>query len=592
MQLSSFEALPRRGEDAPLSDTPIRNASAEAPALQPALRTGTLTGMKQAKGPTIYQRRIVVGAVLCVAAFALVGVRLVDVTLFKAGKAAAFADRAAVPRGDLVDRNGELLARDLPVMDLYARPHALDDKDEAARGLAAVTGADYARLKDGFDNTKHPYVLVARQLTPDVQDKVMRLGLPGLEFEPGTKRYYPDGRAAAQILGVTDPDGNGQSGLERGLDARLRNAQAGPVRTSIDMRVQYILGAEVAAARRTFRAIKAGGVVMNVNTGEVLAMVSVPNFDPNDRRFTGDDSDKNIMAGDRYELGSVFKVLSFALAMEDHTTTPDEVFRIGNGYKIGKYTIHEAEAMPATYTAREVLAHSSNIGTAQIALRSGGARQREFLASLGLLGMLHSELPERARPLFPAPANWGTIETATIGFGHGISVAPLSYIAAAAVVVNGGRRITPTFLKHPADARGDQILKPATSDKMRELLRYVVTDGTGRKADIPGYEVGGKTGSAEKPRENGRGYQSHVLVTSFFAAFPISDPRYIVFVLLDTPHGTKETGGTALAGLTAAPLAGRVISRIAPILGVPSPSHWPRARPHNGTTIGGHDRDG
>ena len=523
--------------------------------------------MKQ--GPTIYQRRIVIGAVLCVAAFALVIVRLVDVTLLKSDGAAAAFDHTVAARADLVDRNGELLARDLPVVDLYVRPHALDDKDEAARGLASVTGADYRRLKAAFDNTKAPYVLVARQLTPDVQDKAMRLGLPGLEFEPSTKRYYPHGRAAAQLLGVTDPDGEGQSGLEGGLDVQLRTATNQPVQLSIDMRVQYILAAEVAAARATFKAVKAGGIVMDVNTGEILGMVSMPDFDPNNRHFSGDDSDHNIMAADRYELGSVFKVLSFALAVEDHTARMDEVFPIGNGLRIGKYTIHEAERMPATYTAREILAHSSNIGTAEIALRSGGDRQRAFLSSLGILSMLRVELPERARPLFPAPANWGTIETATIGFGHGISVAPLSYVAAAAIVVNGGRRVTPTFLRHPQDGRGEQVLKPDTSVQMRDLLRFVVTNGTGRKADIPGYEVGGKTGSAEKPRENGRGYQDHVLVTSFLAAFPISAPRYIVFVLLDTPHGTKETGGLALAGYTAAPLAGRVISRIAPILGVP-----------------------
>lgn len=525
--------------------------------------------MKQpAQTPTIYQRRIVIGAALCVCAFALVGVRLVDVTLFRGRQAANFAEHDVAARADLVDRNGELLARDLPVVDLYARPHVFEDRDEAAHELADATGADYGRLIGGFDNAKSPYVLIARQLTPDVQDKVMHLGLPGLEFEPDTKRYYPHGRTTSHVLGVTDPDGNGQSGLERGLDARLREANAAPVITSLDMRVQYILDSEVERARQVFRAIRAGGIVMNCNTGEVLAISSAPNFDPNYRHFVGDDSDHNTMAGDRYELGSVFKVLSFALAMEDHTTTPDEVFRIGNGFKIGKYTIHEAEAMPATYTAREVLAHSSNIGTAQIALRSGGTRQREFLDSLGLLHMLDSELPERARPLFPSKANWGEIATATIGFGHGVAVAPLAYVAAAAIVVNGGRRVQPTFLWHPEDARGEQVLKPETSAKMRELLRYVVTDGTGRKADIPGYEVGGKTGSAEKPREDGHGYQSHVLVTSFFAAFPISDPQYIVFVLLDTPHGAPESGGGILAGTTAAPLAGRVISRIAPILGV------------------------
>jgi cell division protein FtsI (penicillin-binding protein 3) len=245
---------------------------------------------------------------------------------------------------------------------------------------------------------------------------------------------------------------------------------------------------------------------------------------------------------------------------------PDEVFAIGNGYKIGKYTIHEAEHMPAMLAARDILAKSSNIGTTQIALRSGPTRQRQFLTTMGILSRLHTELPEARRPLYPS--NWGTIETATISFGHGISVSPLTFVAAAAAVVNGGRKITPTFLKHPEDARGEQLIKPETSVKMRELLRYVVTNGTGKNADVAGYDVGGKTGSAQKPKLNGHGY-THSLMTSFCAAFPIDDPRYLVFVLMDDPHGTKETGGFALAGYTAAPLAGRVIARIAPILGVP-----------------------
>jgi cell division protein FtsI (penicillin-binding protein 3) len=516
------------------------------------------------QGTTIYQRRIVIGAVFCAAAFALVGVRLVDVTLFKPhSESIDPTGQPVIARGDIFDRNGELLARDLPVVDLYARPHTLEDKEGAARDLARVTGAEYARLIDGFNNTKHPYVLVARRLSPDVQDNVMHLGLPGLEFEPAAKRFYPDGRATAQLLGVTDPDGKGVSGLEQGLEPRLSESGA-PVQLSVDMRVQYILASEVEASRQMFHAKKAGGIVMDVRTGEIIGMVSLPDFDPNFRKFTGDDTDHNIMAADRYELGSVFKVLSFALALQDHTTRPDEVFAIGNGYRIGKFTIHEAEHMPATLTARDVLAHSSNIGTAQIALRSGPVRQAAFLGSLGLLNPLHSELPEFARPLYPD--HWGIIETATIGFGHGIAVEPLAYVSAAASVVNGGRRIIPTFLKTSADRRGAQVISPETSAELRGLLRYVVTNGTGRKADIAGYDVGGKTGSAEKPGKHG--YQSHVLVTSFFATFPIEDPRYVVFVLLDEPHGTKETGGIALAGSTAAPLAGRVISRIAPLLGV------------------------
>jgi cell division protein FtsI (penicillin-binding protein 3) len=230
--------------------------------------------------------------------------------------------------------------------------------------------------------------------------------------------------------------------------------------------------------------------------------------------------------------------------------------------------------MPGSLAARDILAQSSNIGTSQIALRSGGARQREFLANLGLLQPIKTILPETARPLFPVVngpnAGWGMIETATVSFGHGISVSPLSFVAAAASVVNGGRQITPTFIRQPPgiDNRGRQVIKPETSEQMRDLLRYVVTNGTGRKADIPGYDVGGKTGSAQVPG-NGH-YLAHALRTSFFAAFPVHDPRYVVFVLMDQPHGTKETGGFALAAYTAVPAAAHVVARIAPLLGVPN----------------------
>jgi cell division protein FtsI (penicillin-binding protein 3) len=224
--------------------------------------------------------------------------------------------------------------------------------------------------------------------------------------------------------------------------------------------------------------------------------------------------------------------------------------------------------MPAALTARDVLAQSSNAGTAQIALRSGPTRQREFLARLGLLGRVHTELPEVAAPL--VPRNWGQVETATIGFGHGISVSPLSFVTAAAEIVNGGRRIEPTFLKHDGDARGGQVIKPETSATMRELLRYVVTNGTGKNADVPGYDVGGKTGSAEKI--GGRRYVAHKLLTSFCAVFPIENPRYLVFVMLDEPHGTKATYGFALAAWTSAPLAKQVIARIAPMLGMSAAS--------------------
>ncbi|MDE3114453.1 MAG: penicillin-binding protein 2 [Pseudomonadota bacterium] len=527
---------------------------------------------------SLIQRRIAVAAALCVAAFVLVGVGLVDVTLFSGHESgSAVSHETFAVRADLVDRNGELLARDLPVHDLYAQPDVFWSKAQAAAELAAATGANGARLLRIFAS-KHRYVLVARQLAPDAQDRVMRLGLPGLEFVRSYKRYYPKGYAAAQVIGVTDQDGNGLTGLELGLGPRLRAPAEGaapkPVQLSLDMRVQYALAQEVERAHQEFTAAAAGGIVMNVNTGEVLAMVSLPApgdgpvIDPT----SAADPYRNRMVRDDFELGSVFKIFSFAMALENHTITSlDEQFPIGSGFKIGRHTIHDAERMPATLAVRDILGQSSNIGTAQIVLRSGSEKQKAFLIRLGLLSAVRSELPGDAGPLYPS--HWGDIQTATIGFGQGISVTPLSFVRGAAEVVNGGRAITPTFLKHPADARGAQLISPETSATMRQLLRYVVTNGTGKSADVPGYDVGGKTGSAQVPGPDGR-YLHGALRTSFCAIFPDDNPRYLVFVLLDRPHGTKKTFGFALAGFTAAPLAGRVIARIAPLLGLPpAPVH-------------------
>jgi cell division protein FtsI (penicillin-binding protein 3) len=501
-----------------------------------------------------------------------VGLRLVDVTLLSGASAARGSNHVTVARADLTDRNGELLARDLPVKDLYARPKEFWDKAEAARWLAQASGASEERLLRGFNTAKSPYVLVARQITPDIEARVMKLGLPGLEFEHSAKRYYPDGRVTAQLVGMTDPDNNGVSGLELGLQDRLQKAAArgdAAVATSIDARVQFILAHEIAEARKTFSAKAAGGIVMDVKTGEIIAMTSQPDFDPNQRGLSGEDSRRNMMAQDVYELGSIFKVFAFTLALEDRTIHLDEVLPIGRSFKIGRHSIGESHPMPATMAARDVLAESSNIGTAQIALRSGGARQREFLTSMGLLSPVKSELPESARPLYPR-TQWGAIETATVGFGHGVGVSPLSFTTAFAMVVNGGRRIVPTFVKQEAgtDNRGEQVIKPQTSAAMRDLLRYVVTNGTGGNADAIGYDVGGKTGSAEMPGPRG-GYIKNALMTSFAAVFPAHDPRYVVMVLMAQPQGIKQSFGFRTAGYTAAPQTGRVIARIAPLLGVP-----------------------
>jgi len=515
----------------------------------------------------VIQRRIVISAGLVVMAFALIGLRLFDVTILKGsvtGSVGDFAEAPLVHRADIFDRNGQLLARDLPVADLYAQPSAFVDRAAAARELAAATGMSAERLAHGFAS-HHNYVLVAQRLAPEVQTRVTRLDLPGLEYQPAEKRNYPEGDAAVQVLGSTDPDGNGVAGLELGLNHLLMTSKSG-VALSLDMRIQYALSHEVEEARKEFGARAGGGIVLNVNTGEILAMASLPDTQSDPSALQGVDPRRNRMAADDYELGSVFKIFTFAMAVEDHTITLDRQFPVGKGFKIGHFTIHDAEKMPPYLAARDILALSSNPGSAQIALLSGADRQRAFLTNLGLLAPVRSELPERQSPLYPR--HWGDVETATVGFGHGISVTPLAFVTAAASIVNGGRRIEPTFLRHPADARGAQLIKPETSETMRGLLRYVVTNGTGKKADVVGYDVGGKTGSAEK-NSHGR-YVAHKLLTSFCGVFPIDNPRYLVFVMLDEPHGTKETFGLALAGFTAAPLAGKVIARIAPMLGMPS----------------------
>ncbi len=519
--------------------------------------------------PSIVQRRIAITALACVLAFALIGVRLLDLTLLRARSAiAAFPSAHVVAsRADIVDRNGLLLARDLIVHDVSVQPYLLADRAAAARDLGMATGVNAQRLLHQFAEHDKPnqFVLIARQVTPDIEDRLTGLALPGLEFDPAMKRFYPQDRAAGQVLGQTDADGRGLTGVELGLDRQLRAGRS--VQLSLDMRVQFALAHEVEAAREQYNAKAAGGIVINVNTGEILAMASLPDAasDLGDGA-AGANPTRNRMLRDIYELGSVFKIFAFTLAVQDHTIRLDETFRIGSGFRIGRYTIHDAEHMPATLAARDILAQSSNAGTAQIALRSGPERQQAFLRTMGLLSPVHSEDPEGAKPLFPR--RWGQTETATVGFGHGISVSPLSFVTAAAMVVNGGRRITPTFLKRSGDARGEQVISPEASATMRGLLRYVVTNGTGRLADIQGYDVGGKTGSAEKI-EHGR-YVAHKLLTSFCAVFPIDDPRYLVFVLLDEPHGANASGVMALAGHTAAPLAGRVVARIAPMLEMPT----------------------
>lgn len=521
--------------------------------------------MDARSGPnTVVRSRIGLAAGLCAAAFSIIIARLFEVMVFGASLAVtADADTALQPmRADFVDRNGVLVARDLPVSDLYATPAAFWDTDEAARELAKTTGADAARLKELFA-PKRGYVLVRRGLTPDIRDAAMRLGLPGLNFEKAYRRYYPAGRILSHAVGQVDPDDNGVSGLELGLNPLVSGSKA-PLELSFDMRVQYVLEHEMRETVRSFSAKAAGGIVLDVRTGEVLALASLPNYEPNARSMLPGDSIRNRLTQDVYELGSIFKIFAFAQAIDEKTVRLDETIAIGKPLRFGRHTINDFSNHGSSLPVPMVFAESSNIGTAQIALRAGPTRQQSFLRKVGLLDGLKTELPEMASPLYPR--RWNEVETVTISYGQGISVNPLAFAAAAAAVVNGGTLIRPTFVKQTTPQQGERIISEAASAKMRELMRLVVTEGTGSKADVPGYEVGGKTGTADKP-VNGA-YGRHLLLSSFAGVFPMSQPQYLVFVMIDEPKGTKASFGFATGGWTAAPAVGRVISRIAPLLGV------------------------
>jgi cell division protein FtsI (penicillin-binding protein 3) len=516
--------------------------------------------------------RISVAAILTAIAFAIIGARLVDLTILNAhgdGDIIAAQPVSHGMRADIVDRNGVLIARDLPVSDLYATPAAFWDTEEAAIGLASRTSAPASRLREIFA-PKRGYVLVARGLTPDARAEVMHLGLPGLFFEDGFRRVYPNGRIVSHVVGQVDPDGNGISGLELGLDEMVREGQD-PVALSLDMRVQFALLDALGKTKDAFQAKAAGGLVLDIHSGEVLAMVSLPDYEPSARRLGDGDSIRNRMTQDIYELGSIFKIFAFAQAIDEEAITLDERFVVDQPLRFGRYSIGDYGVHGHDLSAALVFAKSSNIGTAKIGLRLGAERQRAFLTKLGLLASLKTEIPESASPLFPN--RWNKIETATISYGHGISVSPVMFATAAAAIANGGTKITPTLLKNEDglannSAPSERVISERASQTMRALLRLAVTEGTGGNADVPGYLVGGKTGTAEKP--TAFGYSRKLQITSFAAIFPSNDPKYLVFTMFDEPIGNKESSGFATAGWTAAPAAGQVIARIAPILGVPA----------------------
>ena len=488
--------------------------------------------------------------------------------------------KQSIPRPDIVDRNGNVLAADVPRASIFAEPYRMANVDQALMALMSVLpDLDIEKLRKRLSDKRRKFVWIARKVPRAVESRIVALAIPGIRVMKEKKRVYPMGRLTAHVVGFTDIDKRGIAGIERWLDtdgklfmvSRARAAGKGalPVQLSLDVRVQEALRAELEAAKRKFKAIGAGGLVMDVNTGEVLALVSLPDFDPNDpdRREALKKDRLNRMTAGVYELGSVIKAVTFAMALDKGTARLDKRYDARFPLKIGTAKIHDYHAQRRWLTVPEIFIHSSNIGTARMALEVGLRDHWRFLQKVGLTQRLHTELPESARPLLPR--RWSTIASVTASFGHGFAVQPLQGAAVAAALVNGGHLIPPTFLKRDrqtALAMSKRVISEATSRKMRYLFRLNAIKGTAKRAAAPGYRVGGKTGTAEKI-VRGKYSKDHRL-TTFIGAFPMDDPKYLVLVMLDDPQPLPETHGFATSGWNAVPTAGRIIARIAPLLGV------------------------
>ena len=517
-------------------------------------------------------RLLAIAGVFAVAYLVLAG-RLVEVAVLHGGGSvqapASGAGEAPMERADIVDRNGVILATSLRTASLYANPRRLIDPGAAAAAIATVLpevghGALLKKL-----SAETSFVWLKRNLTPKQHYAVNRLGIPGLGFLPERRRVYPQGALTAHAVGFAGIDNRGLAGIERSFDEVLAPAtpgRGGPIRLSLDVRVQSALHDELSAAVAEFAALGAAGVVLDVRTGEVLALVSLPDFDPNHPAAASPDALFNRAALGVYEMGSTFKIFTMAMALDLGTVD------LGGGYdateplRIARFVIRDDHAKRRWLSVPEIFIYSSNIGAAKMARDVGGPRQKEFLERLGLLRRPPLEIPEVGRPMWPEP--WREINTMTIGFGHGIAVSPLQLASGVAAIVNEGVMAPVTLMRREAGQQvaAQRVIAPETSAIMRRLLRLVVMRGTGRKAEAPGYAMGGKTGTARKIGE--RGYRRGALISSFVGVFPIEAPRYVVLALLDEPKGNESTMGFASGGWTAAPLVGRVVARIAPILGV------------------------
>ncbi|WP_051328935.1 peptidoglycan D,D-transpeptidase FtsI family protein [Geminicoccus roseus] len=505
--------------------------------------------------------------------FSTLAFRLVDITQFAAAEKARpgyVRPQDGISRRDVVDRNGVPVATDVLVSGVGADPREVPKDGETIRSLAAVLNRDPQAIARLLDSDRH-FVWLDRRISPSQQASLLRLGVPGIEFRDQPRRVYPQANLVAHLIGQTGIDNNGLSGLELTFDKEIRAEPAGrdrqPFPLSIDLRVQQALREELAEAIRTYEAEAGNAIIMDVHSGELVGMVSLPDFDANHPVSPKDPRRFNRNTEGVYEVGSMFKALTLATLLDAGTIRMDDMWDIRERLRIGRRTIGDSHMLKRWANTTDVFINSSNIGTARMALKGGKELQRYYLERLGLLDRAQLEVPGVSPPL--VPRRWPDITVAVVSYGHTLAVTPISFLNAFAAVVNGGILRPATLLRRDPSqpVAGERVISQAASDQMRELLWLNVVDGTGTKARVPGMMVGGKTGTADKP-VNGR-YVKGVVISSFVAAFPMNDPKYAVMVMLDNPTANKASFGFRYGSWNAAPATGRVISRVAPLLGVP-----------------------
>jgi cell division protein FtsI (penicillin-binding protein 3) len=472
-------------------------------------------------------------------------------------------------RADITDRNGTILAVSLPGAQLYADPRQVTDPAGAVDKLAAALpginqDATYRKLTSGKD-----FVYLDRKLTPPEELAVNQLGIPGVYFEDSQKRHYPEGDIGAHILGGVTVGGNGIAGVEGFFNTRL-TADPSPLKLSIDIGIEGIVHDELAAAVKEFQSPGGCAIIMNAHTGEVLAMVSLPDYDAANLGTAPANDRFNRCVTGNYEPGSVFKLQTVAMALDSGLIHYWDYFDTTHPLHVGRFTITDFEPAHVWMAVPQILNVSSNIGASRIATILGPKIEQDWYAKQGFFTKLPIQLPEAQPPLTPSLRNWGLSTTMTVSFGNGIAVSPLALVTGVVPIVNGGIRYQPTLLA--VDPNGTQpvgvpVMQPSTSDMMRKMMTNVVMTGTGTLAQVPGYIIGGKTGTAQVVGPGGA-YLKHTNNASFMAAFPMNDPQYVIYVLVLQPKADATTHGFTTGGQIAAPTVGRIIARIGPMLGV------------------------